>query len=128
MGVDSAYAVIRWLSDLQQGRPITIIIRLRLDATLYDPAPDRSAGQRGRLQLKGDRLPTLASLVHGPKPRSQRVCLNRWYRETHREVKTVSQTAIWYHNGLPPLPVRWVLVRDSQGRFATQALQCTDLL
>ena len=37
---DSAYAVIKWLSDLQQGHPITVITRLRLDAALYDPAPE----------------------------------------------------------------------------------------
>jgi hypothetical protein len=28
---------------------------------------------------------------------------------------------------LPPVPLRWVLIRDPQGRFATQALLCTDL-
>jgi hypothetical protein len=54
--------------------------------------------------------------------------LNRWYGETNREVEIVSQTAVWYHAGLPPLPVRWVLVRDPQGKFSTQALLCTDLL
>ena len=91
---DSAYAVIKWLSDLQQGHPITVITRLRLDAALYDPAPERGAGQVGRPRLKGDRLPTLASLVHGPATRWERVSLNRWYGETNREVEIVSQTAI----------------------------------
>jgi hypothetical protein len=41
--------------------------------------------------------------------------------------KVVSQTAIWYHTGLPPVPIRWVLVRDPRGKFATQALLCTNL-
>ena len=125
---DSAYAVIKWLSDLQQGRPITVITRLRLDAALYDPAPERVAGQKGRTRLKGDRLPSLASLVHHSETRWERVSLNRWYGETNREVAIVAQTAVWYHAGLPPLPVRWVLVRDPKGKFATQALLCTDLL
>ena len=39
----------------------------------------------------------------------------------------VSQTAVWYRSGKPPVPLRWVLVRDPQGEFATQALLCTDL-
>ncbi|GGR23350.1 hypothetical protein [Deinococcus ruber] len=43
-------------------------------------------------------------------------------------MEIVSQTAIWYHNGLPPLPIRWVLVRDPNGKFSPQALLCTDLL
>ncbi|WP_240741160.1 transposase [Deinococcus sp. Arct2-2] len=125
---DSAYAAIRWLSDLQQDRPITVITKLRLDAALYDPAPDRAAGQMGRPRLKGDRLPTLASLVHDPQTRWERVRLSRWYGEIHREVDIISQTAVWYHTGLPPLRVRWVLIRDPKGKFSTQALLCTDLL
>jgi hypothetical protein len=28
---------------------------------------------------------------------------------------------------MPPLPIRWVLVRDPQGTFEPQALLCTDL-
>jgi len=38
-----------------------------------------------------------------------------------------SHTALWYHTGLPPVPLRWVLIRDPHGVFATQALLCTDL-
>jgi hypothetical protein len=41
-------------------------------------------------------------------------------------VEVVSATAVWYHSGLPPVPLRWVLVRDPAGRFETQALLCTD--
>jgi len=39
-----------------------------------------------------------------------------------------SGTALWYSTGLlPAVPIRWVLVCDPQGAFATQALLCTDL-
>jgi hypothetical protein len=36
-------------------------------------------------------------------------------------------TAVWYHSGLPPVPIRWVLIRDPEGQFDPQALLCTDL-
>jgi len=36
-------------------------------------------------------------------------------------------TAIWYHSGLSPAPVRWVLVRDLTGVRDPQAFLCTDL-
>jgi hypothetical protein len=42
-------------------------------------------------------------------------------------VEVVSGTALWYSTGLPAVPIRWVLVRDPQREFATQALLCTDL-
>jgi hypothetical protein len=37
------------------------------------------------------------------------------------------KTAIWYSTGLFGVPVRWVLIRDPEGEFKTQALLCTDL-
>ena len=40
--------------------------------------------------------------------------------------KPVRWTAVWYHSGMPPVPIRWVLVRDPQGEFDTQALLCTN--
>ena len=50
-----------------------------------------------------------------------------WYNGATRTVELTSQTAVWYRSGKPPVPLRWVLVRDPQGEFATQALLCTDL-
>ena len=34
---------------------------------------------------------------------------------------------MWYSTGLFAVPVRWVLIRDPEGEFKTQALLCTDL-
>ena len=42
-------------------------------------------------------------------------------------MELTSQTAVWYHCGKPPVPIRWVLIRDPQGQFAPQALLCTGL-
>jgi hypothetical protein len=50
-----------------------------------------------------------------------------WYGERERVVQLVLATTVWYHSGMPPLPMRWVLVRDSQEAFELPALLCTDL-
>ena len=50
-----------------------------------------------------------------------------WYGEGARVIEIVSNTAVWYHGGQPPVPIRWVLIRDPKGKFKTQALLCTDL-
>lgn len=34
---------------------------------------------------------------------------------------------MWWHGGLPVVPIRWVLIRDPEHRFTPQALLCTDL-
>jgi hypothetical protein len=44
-----------------------------------------------------------------------------------RTVEIVSDTALWYSPGEPAVPIRWVLIRDPQGEFRTQALLSTDL-
>ena len=49
-----------------------------------------------------------------------------WYGGVPRIVEVATGTAIWDHNGLPPVPIRWVLLRDPQSQFSPQALLCTD--
>ena len=33
---------------------------------------------------------------------------------------------MWYHAGLPPVPIRWLVVKDPNGQFPPQALLSTD--
>ena len=107
-------------------QPVTLIARLRLDAALYEPAAPRQPGQNGRPPLKGRRLPALKALLDLPTVAWVEVSV-AWYDGTTRTVELTSQTAVWYRSDKPPVPLRWVLVRDRQGEFATQALLCTDL-
>ena len=124
---DGGYAVLDLLHCCQSlAQPVTLIARLRLDAALYEPAPARQPGRNGRPPLKGRRLPALKSLVDHPGL-SWTTAAVAWYNGATRTVELTSQTAVWYRSGKPPVPLRWVLVRDPQGEFATQALLCTDL-
>jgi hypothetical protein len=87
----------------------------------------RRAGRIGRPRLKGKRLPNLAVVAEDPSVVWRPVTGAEWYGDGERAVEVASKTAVWYHTGLPPVPLRWVLIRDPQGAFATQALLCTDL-
>jgi hypothetical protein len=125
---DSTYAALAFLAACRAWRdPVTVVTRLRLDAALYDPAPPRRPGQTGRPRLKGPRQPTLAAVAADPHTTWIDLTVAHWYGTGARTVEVASATAVWYHSGLPPVPLRWVLIRDPQGRFATQALLCTDL-
>ena len=124
---DGGYAVLDLLHCCQSlAQPVTLIARLRLDAALYEPAPPRQPGRNGRPPLKGRRLPALKLLVDHPGLYWTTAAV-AWYNGATRTVELTSQTAVWYRSGKPPVPIRWVLVRDPQGEFATQALLCTDL-
>ena len=41
-------------------------------------------------------------------------------------LEMASGTAVWYHNGMPAVPIRWVLIRDPKGKFKPQGLLCTN--
>jgi hypothetical protein len=124
---DSAYAVIELLDQIsRRQRPVTMVTRLRLDAALYEPAPEREPGTMGRPRKKGKRLPTLAGVAADAQTSWRRITVARWYSRGARPVEIVSETAVWYHAGKPPVEIRWVLIRDPWGEFDTQALLCTD--
>ena len=125
---DSSFAAILWLFQLSQlPGQICLIVRFRMDAALYEPAPPRRPHQHGAPRKKGKRLPTLEHVAQDIKTKWQRVTIPNWYGEGRRIVEIISNTAVWYHSGQPPLPIRWVVIRDPKGKFKTQALLSTDL-
>jgi len=124
---DGEFAALKLLAATRQPSvDIALITRLRLDAALYDPAPARTPHQKGRPRLKGARLPTLRQIAADPTTVWTPLVVAGWYGGGARTVEIVSQTAVWYHGGLPPVPLRWVLIRDPEHSFSTQALLCTD--
>jgi hypothetical protein len=126
---ERAYASLKLLSRCQSlSKPVIFITRLRLVAALYEPAPPRRPGQKGRPRLKGERLPNL-SVVAEDRATVWKLTkvANCWYGSGERMVEVISETAVWYSTGLFAVPLRWVLVRDPRGEFKTQALLSTDL-
>jgi hypothetical protein len=125
---DRAYASLKLLNQCRKlSNPITFITRLRLDAALYEPAPPRRPHRIGRPRLKGERLPNLSEVAQDPNTVWKPTEIANWYGSEDRAVEITSQRAVWYSTGLPAVPVRWVLIRDPEGEFKTQALLCTDL-
>jgi hypothetical protein len=123
---DSSYAVLELLHFCQSlPQPVTFITRLRLDAALYAPPPPRLPGQTGRPRIKGARLATLQQRLLSPDT-PWTTLLVPWYDHSQRLLEITSATALWYHSGRPPVPLRWVLIRDPLRELRPQALLCTD--
>src|SRR6266853_1372627 len=94
---DSAFAAIEFLAAVRNH--VCVVTRLRLDANLF-AFPPQKRKRRG---------------------------LSLWYGRTNRLVEIASGTAIWYRGGTPPVPIRWLLVRDPKGELEPQAFLATDL-
>jgi hypothetical protein len=123
---DSSYAVLELLAAcVGLPKPVTMITRLRLDAALYDPAPPREKGKKGAPRKKGTRQPTLYQRLADSKTDWTTVTV-AWYARSSHTIELATGKAVWYHAGLPVVPLRWVLIRDAQGKFKPQALLSTD--
>ncbi|MGC9397378.1 MAG: IS701 family transposase [Anaerolineae bacterium] len=119
---DSSYAALELLATCQ-ALSITVVTRLRLDAALYDPAPPYAG--MGRPRRKGQRLPTPQQFLEAPETTWTTVDL-KWYDGQPRSMEIASHIAIWFHYGLPAVPIRWVLIRDPLGEYETVCLLGTD--
>ena len=98
-----------------------MVTRLRLDAALYEPALPRGPHQVGRPAKKGPKLPKLKQVLVDPKTIWHPLTVANWYGHRPTLVELCSHTVVWYHNGMPAVPIR-----DPNGKFKTRALLCTD--
>jgi hypothetical protein len=122
---DSSFAALELIAAVR--RHVCLITRLRLDASLFEPAPARPPGKRGRTRLKGRRVPKLNAVLADPNTAWTSVTMAEWYGGQRHVLEYVSGIAVWYSTGLPPAPIRWVLVRDPSGEREAQAFLCNDL-
>ena len=60
---DSSFAALELIAAVR--RHVCLITRLRLDASLFEPAPERRPNQKGRPRLKGKALPKLSTILAG---------------------------------------------------------------
>lgn len=105
-------------------RGVSLVSRFPLDAAIYAPAPRYSG--RGRPRVKGHKLPSPRQVAADPNTDWTRLSV-AWYGGTRKDVRVCSGTGRWYRRGSGATPVRWVVVRDPEGRRADEAFFTTDL-
>ncbi len=121
---DSAFAAIEFLAAVRNHA--CVVTRLRLDANLFGFPPQKPKG-RGRPPIKGKPHKKLSALIKDRKVSWKRYRVSLWYGRTNRLVDIASGTALWYRSGVPPVPIRWLLVRDPKGELEPQAFLATNL-
>jgi hypothetical protein len=103
-----------------------MVSRLRLDAALYHPPVPPPPGQRGRKPTKGKRQRSLQVWAARSDTPWHETSVD-WYRGQRKRLWVFSRTALWYTPGLAPVAIRFVWVRDPQGKLSDAAFFCTDL-
>jgi DDE superfamily endonuclease len=121
---DSAFAAIEFLAAVCNH--VCVVTRLRLDANLFEFPPQKRKG-RGRRPIKGKPHKKLSAILKDRNISWKRYRVSLWYGRTNRIVEIATGTAIWYRGGVPPVSIRWLLVRDPSGELDPQAFLATDL-
>jgi len=123
---DGGYAKREFLRYCQNmPKPIVVVTKLRKDAALYQPAPPRRPKQNGRPRIVGARLPSPTAVLDDPATQWT-ICRAVSSDGSATTVELTSGLALWYHGGEQPLAIRWVVVRNPEGRLRPCALLCTD--
>lgn len=121
---DGGYACVKFAhSCIKQN--VKLVSRLRLDSSLYDGPPPEDPHKRGRKAAKGKKLPQLKSLVGDRNQRWRKGSLV-WYGQEIKTVDYLFGNCLWYRPGQPPVPIRWVLISDPEGKSKTEAFFTTD--
>jgi len=124
---DSSYAGSALLKQVRDTPEVSLSTRLRLAAARYAPAPPRARRQNGRPRKTGARRPTLHQGLSAPQIKWSTVRVNNWYGGGAREGEVCTDTAVWEQTGLPPVALRWGLMRDPQDEGEPQARLCPQL-
>ncbi len=123
--VDGGFAAVK-LALCCAAQDLTLVTRLRLDASLYHPPSPHPSGKRGPKPLKGARQRRLKEwAARGDTPWEQVEVA--WYGGVQKKVLVFSRTALWYTPGERPVEIRFVLVRDPAGKLRDEAFCCTNL-
>jgi len=123
--VDGGFAAVA-LARACVASHVTMVSRLRLDAALYHPPTLPPPGTRGRKPTKGTRQRSLKIWAARSDTSWQETTVG-WDRGERKRLWLFSRTALWYTPGVVPVAIRFVLVRDPQGKLADAAFFCTDL-
>jgi SRSO17 transposase len=117
---DSAYGGASVLGHLPP--KVHLISHVHPKGALYQPAPPKAAGTRGRARKKGDRLPGMAQWAEDPNQPWTELTFDQFGFHATVAVKTIE--ALYYKAGKDRL-LRIVLVRDREGKRPDQMFYCT---
>jgi len=122
IAADGQYATRDVVSAASEARS-NLVSRMRCDAAIYAPPPQRKRFKRGRRRKKGKRLPTPKQLATRRKQGWRSIEVLAYGKLVRRRVLPV--VCLWYHLSKDK-PVKLLIVRDPCGKQKDDYLFCTD--
>ena len=123
---DGSFAAYELLMHAQS-LGIGMIVRMKLNARLFDlPPAQRPKSKRGPKPPVGERLPDMEKRLTDKHVKWTRLIFSEWYGNRNKEMLITSGIAIWHKNNEVMVKVKWVLVKDPDGKLEPVLLACSD--
>jgi len=106
---------------------VTLVSRLKMNAALFDFPPEKVPGKRGRPASKGEKLKNFKEML-SMKGLPWKEMKIKGYGGVEKIVCFVSNTCMWAPDGSEPIPIRWVLMKDPEGKLDPLPLMSTNPL
>lgn len=103
---------------------ISLITRLKMNASLYAFPPPERSGKRGRKRTKGDKLVNFREMIRMQDLVWTDLIVDG-YGKKKKKLRYISNTCLWGADGFYPVPIRWVLVVDPEGDLDPLPLMST---
>lgn len=121
---DGAFACVELANACLQAGGL-LISRLRIDARLYRTPISPIPGKRGRKPIKGERIESFKSMLNNKDLVWQTVEVN-WYGGKKKVVQYLSGVDLLYKPNHPTTKIRWVLIKDPEGKLLSIPLFSTN--
>jgi hypothetical protein len=121
---DGAYCAIE-LFLLARALDATVVARLHWNAALYDEPGVQPPGKPGPKPKKGIRQKSPKQRAEDPATPFKLHTLT-WYGGKHKKRLLYTHNALWHRIGYEPVPIRYVICRDPDGKEKDDVLVCTD--
>ncbi len=123
---DGSFATYELFIHAQQ-LGIGIIARMKFNARLFDLPPKQyPKGKRGPKPPVGKRLFDMEKRLTDKRIKWKKVIFSEWYGQTSKEMMITSGIAIWHKSNTVMVKVKWVLIKDPEGKLEPVLLGCTD--
>jgi hypothetical protein len=126
LAVDGSFATLELMMNAQQNQ-IGLIARMKFNARLYDLPPKvYPKGKRGPKPPVGKRLLSMEKRLTDKRIKWTSVTFSEWYGNKQKQMLITSGVAIWRKSNTLLLQVKWVLLKDPEGKLEPVLLACSD--
>lgn len=105
---------------------IGVIARMKMNAQLYHFPDHQPKGKRGRKPKKGKRIMRMDQRLNDKRIKWQEANFTDWYGGGEKTMLITTGSSIWADSHNNYVVLRWVLVKDPEGKLEPVLLACSE--